>query len=314
MEDTLESGHGPSVVVIGGANIDISGKSADPLVRHDSNPGAVRLSHGGVGRNICHNLSLLGVDVALITAFGDDRWAVDLKRDCHELGIDVSQSLTLAGQSTSSYIYIDDYDGEMYCAVNDMSVLDSLTKEVLAERLDYINSAQICFVDTNLTQETIAWVCENVKVPLFSDPISCAKAPKLAQSIGRLHTMKPNRYEAEVLAGIRIKDDDDMRRASEILMSTGLKQLFMSLGREGLYYSDGLVSEKLHLPERHIVDVTGAGDAMSAALAWAYLEGMGIDEAARAGIAASSIAVESASTVNTDLSRSLVMVRMGQLF
>ena len=314
MEDTLESGHGPSVVVIGGANIDISGKSTDPLVRHDSNPGAVRLSHGGVGRNICHNLSLLGVDVALITAFGDDRWAADLKRDCHELGIDVSQSLTLAGQSTSSYIYIDDYDGEMYCAVNDMSVLDSLTKEVLAERLGYINSAQICFVDTNLTQETIAWVCENVKVPLFSDPISCAKAPKLAQSIGRLHTMKPNRYEAEVLAGIRIKDDDDMRRASEVLMSTGLEQLFMSLGREGLYYSDGLVSEKLHLPERHIVDVTGAGDAMSAALAWAYLEGMGIDEAARAGIAASSIAVESASTVNTDLSRSLVMERMGQLF
>ena len=43
-----------------------------PLVPHDSNPGQVRMSLGGVGRNIAHNLCLLGTEVKLLTAFGDD--------------------------------------------------------------------------------------------------------------------------------------------------------------------------------------------------------------------------------------------------
>lgn len=38
----------------------------------DSNPGVVRMSLGGVGRNIAHNMALLGMDVRMVTVFGDD--------------------------------------------------------------------------------------------------------------------------------------------------------------------------------------------------------------------------------------------------
>ena len=63
---------GTYVVVVGGANVDICGRSWDPLVQADSNPGLVGMSIGGVGRNIAHNLGLLGVDVRMLTACGDD--------------------------------------------------------------------------------------------------------------------------------------------------------------------------------------------------------------------------------------------------
>ena len=53
---------------------------------------AVRMSLGGVGRNIAHNMSLLGLDVRLVTAFGDDLYAQKLAASCGELGIDISQS------------------------------------------------------------------------------------------------------------------------------------------------------------------------------------------------------------------------------
>ena len=68
----LVSGSGSYVVVVGGVNVDIGGKSHSPLVSSDSNPGTVRVSLGGVGRNIAHNLSLMGTDVRLLTAYGDD--------------------------------------------------------------------------------------------------------------------------------------------------------------------------------------------------------------------------------------------------
>lgn len=56
---------GTYAAVVGGVNVDIGGQSYAPLVARDSNPGRVRISLGGVGRNIAHNMSLLGVDVRL---------------------------------------------------------------------------------------------------------------------------------------------------------------------------------------------------------------------------------------------------------
>ena len=65
----------PYVTVVGGVNMDIGGRSAAALVDRDSNPGQVRMSLGGVGRNIAHNMALLGVDVRMLTALGDDLYA-----------------------------------------------------------------------------------------------------------------------------------------------------------------------------------------------------------------------------------------------
>ena len=61
---------GSYVVVVGGVNVDIGGRSFAPLIAADSNPGSVSVSLGGVGRNIAHNMSLMGLDVRLLTAFG----------------------------------------------------------------------------------------------------------------------------------------------------------------------------------------------------------------------------------------------------
>ena len=45
------------VVVIGGANVDMIGTPFTSLSYENSSPGSVRISHGGVGRNIAENLA-----------------------------------------------------------------------------------------------------------------------------------------------------------------------------------------------------------------------------------------------------------------
>ena len=62
----------PFVVVVGGANMDICASPANALTMHDSNPGSVVTSPGGVARNIAENLARLGVDARLIAAVGAD--------------------------------------------------------------------------------------------------------------------------------------------------------------------------------------------------------------------------------------------------
>ena len=92
----------PYAVVVGGVNMDIGGRSSGPLVPRDSNPGRVRMSLGGVGRNIAHNLALLGAEVHLLTAFGDDVQAQRVAASCGELGIDISHALQVRGGATGT--------------------------------------------------------------------------------------------------------------------------------------------------------------------------------------------------------------------
>lgn len=301
---------GSYVVAIGGANMDIAGKPAGPLVAHDSNLGTVRLSHGGVGRNIAHNLALLGVDVRLITAFGEDPQAADLLRGCEQAGINVAASLHVPGGATSTYLCVMDADGDMEVAINDMAILDHLTPKRMAERLGLLNEAAACVIETNLPTETLAWLTAHVRVPIFCDPISTIKAQKLDGLLGGINTLKPNCLQASTLSGVDIKSEEDLACAADRLLAQGLGRAFISLGADGLLCADGERRVRLPLLPCNVVNTTGAGDAMTAALVWSYLQGFGLEESGLAGLAASSIAVESTQTVSPLMSAKLLRERM----
>ena len=228
----------PYVTVVGGMNMDIGGRPYKKLVAKDSNPGAVRMSPGGVGRNIAHNMSLLGLDVRLLTAFGDDVYAQKLAAVCGELGIDISQSPVIPGGHTSTYLFVNDESGDMQLAVSDMDIYDHLTPQVLQSRRQLLDGSQVVVLDTNLPAETVAWVAKNCRAPIFADPVSSAKAEKLRPVLGRLHTLKPNRIEAELLSGVAISDDASLRRAADALLETGLHRVFISLGADGVFAAD----------------------------------------------------------------------------
>ena len=292
----------PYAVVVGGVNMDIGGRSNSTLIDRDSNPGQVRMSLGGVGRNIAHNMSLLGVDVRLLTAFGDDMSAQKLAASCGELGIDISQALQIPGAATSTYLFIAGPDGDMELAVSDMDIYRHVTPAFLASRSTLLNSAQLIVVDTNIPAESIAWLTENIRVPIFADPVSTVKAEKLRPVLSKLHTLKPNRLEAELLSGVVITDAESINRAADVLLATGLRRVFISLGADGVFAADH--NSRCHLPcgKVHLVNATGCGDAFMSAIAWAYLEGTDLENTARAGMAASSIAMESEETINPAMS------------
>ena len=304
----------PYAVVVGGVNMDIGGRPFRKLVSADSNPGAVRMSLGGVGRNIAHNMSLLGMDVRLLTAFGDDMNAQRIAANCGELGIDVSQCLTVPGGATSTYLFITDERGDMALAVSDMEIYRHVTPAFLSSRVRLLQNAQLIVVDTNIPAESIAWLAENVRLPIFADPVSTAKAEKLRPVLGRLHTLKPNRIEAELLSGVTITDDASLDRAADALLATGLHRVFISLGADGVFAADRTTGTRLRLPilPAEMVNTTGCGDAFMAAITWAYLRGTDLEGTARAGLAASAIAMEGAETINPAMSEGALRQRLAR--
>lgn len=301
---------GTYAVVVGGVNIDICGKSNAPLVAGDSNPGSVSMSLGGVGRNIAHNLTLMGTDVRMLTAYGDDLHGQKIAASCSELGIDLSHALRLSDEATSTYLYITNEAGEMALAVSDMSVCQRITPSYLASNLPLLQHAQVIVCDANLPQESLVYLAENCTVPIFCDPVSTIKAEKLRPILGRLHTLKPNRLEAELLSGIPIHNKEDVEKAAKMLLDTGLRRVFISLGADGCYGASH--TQQLWMPNLPVkmVNTTGCGDAFMAALVWAYLEGTDLAGTMLAGLAAAGIAIETQQTINPAMSATLLKSRI----
>ena len=291
----------PEVVVIGAVNMDIGAVSWAPLVARDSNPGHVGTSLGGVGRNIAHNLCLLGVDTAMVTVLGDDAFAAAICRGAEEIGLDMSHSAVIPGGRTSTYVYLSQPDGDMELAVSDMEIYAHMTPDYLAERLDFINSAKLAVMDANLP--SIQWLCDHVTVPIVADPVSTVKAKKLLSVLGKLTALKPNRLEAERLSGLPIWDADDAGRAAEKLLATGLKQVYISLSSEGVYAAQqGGERAYFPCPAVRVVNATGGGDAMVAALTASLLRGEDLARTAQNAICAGAYASMADTTIQPTLS------------
>jgi pseudouridine kinase len=303
---------GVYAAVVGGVNMDIGGRAKTPLVAADSNPGTVTMSLGGVGRNIAHNLALLGADVRMLTAFGDDLYGQKIATASAEQGIDMTRALRLPGESTSTYLYIADPDGEMAMALSDMSVCERIDAEYLAANLPTLQNARVVVADTNIPAESLKFLAENCQSPLFVDPVSTVKAEKIRHILPKIHTLKPNRLEAALLSGVPISSTEDVAEAARILLEKGVQRVFISLGADGVYAADRERGLWLKNLPGNMVGTTGCGDAFMAALVWAYLEGLDLEQSALAGLAAGSIAMESIQTINPNMSEENLRARMAQ--
>jgi len=301
---------GDYTVVVGGVNVDIGGRSHRSLVAADSNPGTVSISLGGVGRNIAHNLALLGADVRMLTAFGQDLHGQRIAASCSELGIDVSHALRPTDAATSTYLYIADPEGEMSVAISDMEICKRITPQYLAANLPLLQNARVVVADANIPEESLVFLAENCGCPLFCDPVSTIKAKKLLPILDKIHTLKPNRLEAELLSGIPVTDRESAQRAAGALIEKGVQRVFLSMGADGVYAATAQEQLWLSNLPGNMVNTTGCGDAFMAALVWAYMEDLSLKQTALAGLAAGSIAMESQETINSAMSATALRSRM----
>ena len=82
-----------------------------------------------------------------------------------------------------------------------------------------------------------------------ADPVSTAKAGKLRPVLSRIHTLKPNRLEAELLSGVAITDDVSLFRAARSLLDTGMKRCVITLGSRGMLAAIAVESEETVSPD-----------------------------------------------------------------
>jgi pseudouridine kinase len=296
------------VVVIGGANTDIVGLSDAALVSGDSNPGHVRVSAGGVGRNIAENLARLGVPTSLITAFGGNPESSVLRNHCEGSAIDLEGSIMVADMPGPRYLAIADENGDMALALADMRALEYVTPGHLSvdPAALMIEEAAMIVVDSNPTPEALAHVFGEAEAPIVADSVSVAKAAKLTPHLSRLAAIKTNPLEAAALLGESCPEEcsrEDAERMGTALFEAGTKRVFLTLAEEGCVYVDSDGTGFVPPASGEVVDTTGAGDSFTAGVALGVLADLTSREVAALGsaIAAKTASVERSVHLEPDI-------------
>ena len=167
---------GASVVVIGGANMDIKARSARAAVPATSNPGASSMAAGGVGRNIAENLARLGTRTYLVASIGSDGLGDQVLSATSNAGVQV-EHVRRSARATGTYTAVLDTDGELVVAVADMAATDELAPEQVDGARDLIAAASLLVLDGNLSTATLGFAPALCR----PQPASACLAPRIVK-------------------------------------------------------------------------------------------------------------------------------------
>jgi pseudouridine kinase len=296
-----------NVIVIGAACVDVVARLQGDVQMGTSNPARIRTSFGGAARNVAENLTRLGQPVGLLAVIGKDNLGEDVISHTRESGVDVTHIHRVDNYPTGFYMAVLGENGRLQYALDDMRILEELTASYLTYHQDLFESASLLFLDANLppaAMETAFELAARYNLPVCADPTSRPLAPRLKPYLNRLRLIVPNVAEAGILTGqsFDVADSAAAQRVARALVNHGVDIALITMSEFGLCYATSETSGHIPAVNTTITDPTGAGDALTAAVIYALLNDIEIDDAARLGAAAAALTLRYSGTVFPDLS------------
>jgi ribokinase len=280
------------IVVIGSSNMDLTLKG--PRIPRQGETvlgGNFSMAPGGKGANQAVAAARAGGTVSLIARIGNDFFGERAIRSFAFDRIDVSHTIEDRDNPSGIAMVFVGENGENCIGVA-AGANTKLSVEDVERSREAVLSASILLMQLETPLETVCAAAEiavgnNIKVIL--NPAPARQLP--SSLLKNVFILTPNEFEAGVLAGFEVHDDDDADRAADKLLEEGVKTVIITLGARGAFVAGaefrGLVPGFLV----HAVDSTGAGDVFNGALAVAWSEGKDIRTAVVFANAAAAISV-----------------------
>lgn len=307
------------IAVIGGANIDIKGKPKNVIQWDTSNPGTIRVDHGGVGRNIAHYLGLLNIPVTFLGAVGDDDEGREIVEKLRNARVHTWEVIQSKKDPTGRYLAILDEKGDMQVAVSDNIIMKRVTPRYLIAKAGIIKKNRFVIMDTNLTTQAIHYIaslCSREKIPLIVDPVSMVKSRKLLSILSKIDYLTPNISELAALTGMMIQTSQERQKAVQRLLKKGVRNLVLTNSTQGVSIFSKEFPEGQMIPARRrkVTDSTGAGDALVAGLAYGLYHDYSLLKAVQIGMFISALAVTSPESVYSQMNEKIIKNKIIRMF
>lgn len=303
----------PYVLVFGASVVDIFGFCSCSYRPYNSTPGVVKMSFGGVCRNIAENLARVGVNTKFISILGDDEKGRSMLEHSKMIGYDMEDSLILEDSGTPTYLAILNESGEMVSSIADMKSIDQMNTQFIDTKASIIEASEYTFLDAD-SPEIMEYLLTTFKgkTRFILDPVSAEKATRIRHLIKHFHTIKPNRHEAEVMTGFEIRTDDDLVLASEHFIKMGVKNVFISLDEDGIFFSNGVEAGKIKAAKANVKNVTGAGDSFVAGIGYGYMNERSMLDTVKFAITMANLTISHEETIHPDMKLEVIEKLMGK--
>jgi D-beta-D-heptose 7-phosphate kinase/D-beta-D-heptose 1-phosphate adenosyltransferase len=269
----------------------ISPEAPVPVVRYESEH--TRL---GGAANVAHNLAALGARPWLVGVAGRDSAGSRLRDLLRGAGIGADGLVEDPARPTVEKVRIVTERNQQVARIdyeNDADVDGAVEAQLLERIAAAADEAQVILVSDYLkgvvTPGLMARLArmKEAGLPLIVDP----KIPHLAHYAGA-SLITPNHHEAEAATHLRIRSDDDARRAGlEFRARARCDAALITRGEHGMWLSAPGVEGSVAAAAREVADVTGAGDTVAAMLAAAVGAGATLAEAAALANQAAAVVV-----------------------
>ncbi|MBE6542396.1 MAG: ribokinase [Ruminococcaceae bacterium] len=281
------------VIGPGSLIVDVTGFAPHLPVAGESVKGStLRFGPGGKGSNQMTAAHRAGSDVRLIGCRGNDFLGQILEKHYKTEGMSEEYIAILPeAETASALIEIDETDAQnriiVIFAANELVKRENVyAAENLFVECDAVLTQFETTVDTVFATKELA---QKYGKPFILNPAPFIEVP--TEIFDGIDYITPNETETEQFTGIAVDTLDDCKRAAAKFFEMGVKNVIITLGVRGSYYTNG--KEEIFVPAIKVkaVETTGAGDAFNGGFATAIAEGMPVEKALQFATCTAAISV-----------------------
>lgn len=281
------------VIGPGSLVVDVTGFAPHLPVAGETTKGStLRFGPGGKGNNQLTAAHRAGAEAKIISRRGDDFLGQIMKK--HYTSEGMSEEYIVVdpdGETGSALIEIDEGSAQNRIIVI-LAANEQVTREnVLAAEKDFADCDAVLAQFETTVEAVLASkeLAHKYGKPFILNPAPYIDVP--AEVFDGVDYVTPNETEAEQFTGIAVDSVDDCRRAAQKFFEMGVKNVIITLGVRGAYYTDGKTEMVVPAIKVKAVETTGAGDAFNGGLSTAIAEGLPMDTALRFATCTSAISV-----------------------
>ena len=284
----------PTVVVVGDVMADVLVAVTAPFSHASDTASSISTAPGGAAANQAVWLSRAGAVVAMVASVGRDPFADAALRALEVEGVDTSAVLR-ADTATGVVVALVEPDGQRSMLTDRGANLSLSTRAVEAATGALATGAHLhlsgyCLLDEQSRPAGLRAIELAREAGTSFSVDACSAGPLRSLGADRFlewtigaRLLFCNAEEGAVLAGVG--DPASTARA----LCAGAAEVVLTMGADGVVVA-GADGSTTHggAPEAPALDTTGAGDAFSGTYLAARLAGASVDDALRAGTAASA--------------------------
>lgn len=274
----------PRILVVGSLAIDLIcattqfPKSGETVIGTD-----FRVAPGGKGANQAVQAARLGADVTMLGKVGKDDFGNQIKQTLASSGVNIDG--ILCPHTCSTVVANIQLENRCSGTANRILVIPGanmdITENDFANLLESVATYDMVMLQLEIPMAinvAVAKLAHAYGVPVMLN--SAPFAPLPDELLSCLSYISPNEHEASDITGVKVKDFFSAEKAAQCLHSKGVQNVLITMGSQGVAFSDGeqffLSPCKDYGP---VVDPTAAVDSFVAAFCAAFCLGNTPDKA-----------------------------------